>query len=210
MVITELKVDFRSTHSPASPKPEALAKRHVLLYDGAGISSEMDHDPSVAEASPDVGARRRPAGRAAATGVQQRREVGDRLPGPAHLPSARRRVHLVPMVVAACRGDLPVDLAVDFMGAPAHRRGAGHVAMVDLPRRPAPGRLIERLRAGPRRTQPAVGVGNPKGRPCPRLANLSAPAAGSAAGATTYDRGRSATTSSRRTTGCRAASTTRT
>src|SRR5882757_5191186 len=41
-------------YAAQAPQPEALAKRLVLLYDGAGISSWMDHDPSVAEASRDV------------------------------------------------------------------------------------------------------------------------------------------------------------
>ncbi|MFD4553937.1 TetR/AcrR family transcriptional regulator [Streptomyces sp. NPDC058469] len=41
-------------YAAEAPQPEALAKRLVLLYDGAGISSWMDHDPSVAEASRDV------------------------------------------------------------------------------------------------------------------------------------------------------------
>jgi AcrR family transcriptional regulator len=41
-------------YAAQAPQPEALAKRLVLLYDGAGISSWMDHDPTVAEASRDV------------------------------------------------------------------------------------------------------------------------------------------------------------
>jgi AcrR family transcriptional regulator len=37
-------------------KPENLARQLVLLYDGAGISAWMDHDPSVADAARTVAA----------------------------------------------------------------------------------------------------------------------------------------------------------
>jgi hypothetical protein len=32
------------------PEPETLAKQLVLIYDGAGISAWMDHDPGVSKA----------------------------------------------------------------------------------------------------------------------------------------------------------------
>jgi AcrR family transcriptional regulator len=41
-------------YAAGAAKPETLAKQLVLLYDGAGISSWMDHDPSVAQAARNV------------------------------------------------------------------------------------------------------------------------------------------------------------
>jgi AcrR family transcriptional regulator len=57
--IEEYRIWVRSlfldlAYAAQAPQPEALAKRLVLLYDGAGISSWMDQDPTVADASRDV------------------------------------------------------------------------------------------------------------------------------------------------------------
>jgi AcrR family transcriptional regulator len=41
-------------YAAGAPEPEALAKQLVLVYDGAGISSWMDHDPSVAQAAGNI------------------------------------------------------------------------------------------------------------------------------------------------------------
>jgi AcrR family transcriptional regulator len=41
-------------YAAGAAQPEALAKQLVLLYDGAGISAWMDHDPSVAQAARNV------------------------------------------------------------------------------------------------------------------------------------------------------------
>jgi AcrR family transcriptional regulator len=38
-------------YAAGAPQPETLARQLVLLYDGAGISSWMDRDPGVAQAS---------------------------------------------------------------------------------------------------------------------------------------------------------------
>jgi AcrR family transcriptional regulator len=58
----EYRIRMRSlfldlAYAAQAPQPEALAKRLVLLYDGAGISSWMDQVPSVAAASRDVAQR---------------------------------------------------------------------------------------------------------------------------------------------------------
>jgi AcrR family transcriptional regulator len=58
--VGEVAVEYREwVHSlfldlareAGAPQPEELAQQLVLLYDGAGISAWMDHDPSAARAS---------------------------------------------------------------------------------------------------------------------------------------------------------------
>ncbi|HEY0695261.1 MAG TPA: TetR/AcrR family transcriptional regulator [Kribbella sp.] len=41
-------------YAAGAPEPEALAKQLVLVYDGAGVSAWMDHDPSVSKAAAGV------------------------------------------------------------------------------------------------------------------------------------------------------------
>jgi AcrR family transcriptional regulator len=41
-------------YAAGAPEPEVLAKQLVLIYDGAGISAWMDHDPTVSKASAGV------------------------------------------------------------------------------------------------------------------------------------------------------------
>jgi AcrR family transcriptional regulator len=41
-------------YAAGAPEPEALAKQLVLVYDGAGVSAWMDHDPSVSTAAANI------------------------------------------------------------------------------------------------------------------------------------------------------------
>jgi AcrR family transcriptional regulator len=61
--IEEVAEDYRAwvrslfldlAHEAGAPHPEQLAQQLVLLYDGAGISAWMDHDPSAAKAARSV------------------------------------------------------------------------------------------------------------------------------------------------------------
>ncbi len=41
-------------YAAGAPEPEVLARHLALVYDGAGISAWMDHDPSVSKAAAGV------------------------------------------------------------------------------------------------------------------------------------------------------------
>src|SRR5690606_8342262 len=96
------------------------------------------------------------------TGLPQRRGVRH-LPVPAHvLPSRGRTVPLVPGVVAAPRGGLPLPRAVARRGGAA--LGAGHRDGGVVPRPP---RLPDGLQHGRHRTVPRVHLAPPPGPPSP-------------------------------------------